>query len=62
MADRPKHHTKDPARRAADIADREAEKVYRESGDCSLYFPTWVGVYEAALKEFGWSEKAESLI
>lgn len=56
MADKSKHHTKDPVRRAADIANREAKKACQEAESCSLYFPTWLRVFETALKEFGWPE------
>jgi hypothetical protein len=56
MADRPKKHTKDLAQRAVDIADREASKVWRETGNRRFSFATWIKTFEAALKEFGWSE------
>ena len=56
MGNKSKHHTKNPVRRAADIANREAKKACQEAGNCSLCFPTWLKVFEAALKEFGWSE------
>jgi len=55
MTDKSKHHTKDPARRAADIADREAKLACREERDCS-FFSTWLGIFEETLKEFCWPE------
>jgi len=45
------HRTNDPAKRAADIADREAEVVYRKTGDFDKYCKTWRGIYESTLRE-----------
>ena len=56
MADRLKCHTKDPVRRAADIANREAETACQGGENCRKcnYFSTWLMVFESALKEFSW--------
>jgi hypothetical protein len=55
MADRPRRHKKDPAARAADIADREAEEACKEGGGHDYLFK-WLEVFDTVLKEFGWLE------
>ena len=44
-----RHHTTSPSERAADIATREAEKVWEETH--TDYEGTWLKVYYTALKE-----------
>lgn len=44
-----KHHTRDIGERVAHIADREAEKYYRETG--GDYFKKWLEIYGQVLKE-----------
>lgn len=44
--------TVDPAKRAADIANNEAEKVWRDTGDHDLWSATLSETYRAALREF----------
>ncbi len=47
-----RHHTKDPAERAADIADREAEKEWKRTGPYgSGYEKVWLETYHQALRE-----------
>ena len=54
-----KHHTKDIAHRAGAIADREAELIYRETGDPQEFFATLIRVYDETLKEFSYDRKDE---
>lgn len=44
--------TADPASRAADIADREAERVWQETGDYDRWSDYWTRTYRQALLEF----------
>ena len=46
------HRTNDPAQRAASIADREAEEVWRETHNFDLYYETWAEIYHQVLFEF----------
>lgn len=43
--------TSDPAQRAASIADKEAEKVWRETGDYKKQLAIWKETYDSALSE-----------
>jgi len=47
----PKHHTNDPAVKAADIANREAEKAYRSSMGQVDYYKKWLEIYPQLLME-----------
>lgn len=44
--------TVNPAERAASIADREAEEVWRKTGNYQGYLETWFSVYKQSLSEF----------
>jgi hypothetical protein len=46
------HHTTDPSDRALDIAERDAEEVWRNSHSWDQWYKTLVAVYEQALQEF----------
>ncbi len=46
------YHTNNPAQRATDIANREANIVYRETHDFNLYVKRWIEVYNETLMEF----------
>jgi len=46
-----KHHTTDPEQSAASIADRAAEKVWKQTGDWGASMEEWVRVYKQALLE-----------
>jgi hypothetical protein len=46
-----RHHTKSPAQRASDIADREAKRVLRETGDHQLSTKVWLETYQSFLME-----------
>ncbi|MFA6416281.1 MAG: hypothetical protein WCW56_02210 [Candidatus Paceibacterota bacterium] len=48
------HRTTNPAQRAADIADRCANKVWREQDPpCSRSFAEiWLGIYNQVIREF----------
>jgi len=48
----PLHHTDNPVERATDVANREAEKVWKATGDSHLYFKEWEKVYLECLKIF----------
>ena len=48
------HRTKDPAERAASIADNEAEKIWQQTGDYYKWYEKWMIVYENALFEFAY--------
>lgn len=52
------HRTNDPAERAESIADKAAEKVYREAYDYIASCKTWIKVYNEALREFCFQEDA----
>ena len=45
------HRTKNPQDRAFDIAEREAETVYRKTGDYTTWTETLVSIFNAALLE-----------
>jgi hypothetical protein len=44
-----KHFTKDLAKRAEHIADKEAKKYYQKTG--GDYYKKWIEVYELAFQE-----------
>ncbi len=46
------HHTDNLAQKAADIADREAEKIWQQTHDFNQYTQTWLQVYQNVLREF----------
>lgn len=50
-----RYHTKDLGQRAYDIADHEAERVWRETGDYNLWLKTWLETYHSVLLEFNYS-------
>ena len=50
------HRTDDPAEQASSIADREAEGIYKETGDYKRYVETWLSVYRQVLREFVYQE------
>lgn len=47
-----RNHTTNPAERAASIADREAKKVWRETGNFKEYSRVWLSVYRQSVLEF----------
>ena len=47
-----RHHTKDVEKRAWDIAQREAEKVWEKTHDLIEYLETGIRVYQKVLREF----------
>jgi hypothetical protein len=47
-----KYHTTAIGQRAGDIADKEAERVWRATGDYDLWYETWMRVYYSVLLEF----------
>ena len=49
------NHTTDPAERAASIADREAEEVWKETGSFKEYLRVWFSVYRQSLLELVYS-------
>ncbi len=55
MKKKENHHTEDPGIRAADIADREAEKVWKQTGDFKLFLDTRREIFRAALAELAGS-------
>jgi hypothetical protein len=44
--------TADPAQRAADVADREAEPFWQRTGSWDLWYAEWMRVYYEALQCF----------
>lgn len=46
------HHTTDPAQRAADIADCEAEKIWDQTHDFNQWLKAWHEIYSETLREF----------
>ncbi len=46
------HRTIDPALRAQEIADREAERVWQDTGSWEKWFAHWKIVYQQVLSEF----------
>ena len=46
------HTTSDPAVKACVIADREAEIIWRQSGDWNRWSKAWLEIYSSALSEF----------
>lgn len=46
-----RYHTTNPNQRAADIARREAQKVYDKTHDFSRELKTFAEVYQQTLKE-----------
>lgn len=45
------HRTQDPSQRAADIAENEAERVWKRSGNYELWSRTLGQTYEKTLRE-----------
>lgn len=50
----PLHSTDDLGKRAASIADKEAEKVWRKTGIYDAWKKIWLDTYRRTLKEFNW--------
>jgi len=46
------HRTDNPAERASSIVDREAEEIWRKTGNYKQWLKTWFSVYEQVLLEF----------
>ncbi|MCX6713063.1 MAG: hypothetical protein NTY66_02545 [Candidatus Vogelbacteria bacterium] len=47
-----RYFTKDPAVRAASIADREFESVWSQTGSWDQAYNAWKKTYEQTLREF----------
>ncbi len=45
-------HTTDPTERAASIADREAEEIWKRTGSYKEWLKVWLSVYKQLLLEF----------
>ena len=50
-------HTTDPAQRAANVSDREAEEVWRATGHYGKWSKAWFETYRATLNEFQQPER-----
>lgn len=48
----PRHTTDNPVEIATDVANREADKVWKATGDSRLYFKEWERVYMECLRTF----------
>lgn len=46
------HHHTDPAKRAEDVATREARIVWNTTGDYYKWITRWLEVYNQTLAEF----------
>ena len=46
-----RHHTNDPAQKAADIANMEADIVWKETHNFNLYVTRWIEVFDSVLME-----------
>lgn len=45
------HNTDNPSERAADIADREADRACDKVGNYGPWFSVWMETYEMVLRE-----------